>query len=318
VGWEAGFLTIFPATNLMKRVDNQSGFTLLELIVSLAIIALIASLSMGGVRLGISAREIGEERADIYQRLRFIGEQISQKIKSTNPLFIKPPDTLDNIFIEEQTLENDQSLQKDSTINKDKKIIAFEGRSDSIHLVTFVHGLSNFKKTPWIHEVSIYKGQNPITEEDGIIMMEKDIFAEDIFSEINSNSDAVNYITLAKDVAFLKFRYYKMEIYTPEELEQLEDKSKEFYGEWVDEVVPNPTEDLIETFGIDEEDAAFKAANKISLPRALEISFGLEFPEIPGKIKDDKVYYLPPTIISFNSGVLLSRPSVEEEENEIL
>lgn len=302
----------------MKRVNNQSGFTLLELIVSLAIIALIAGISMGGVRLGISAREIGEERADIYQRLRFIGEQISQKIKSTHPLFIKPPGTLDDTFIGEQTLETDQNLQKDSSTNKDEKIIAFEGKSDSIHLVTFVHGLSNFKKTPWIHEVSIYQGQNPITEEDGIIMMEKDIFAEDIFSEINSNSDAVNYITLAKDVAFLKFRYYKMEKYTPEELEQLEDNSKEFYGEWVDEVVPSPLEDQIEILGIDEEDSAFKAANKISLPRALEISLGLEFPEIPGKLKRDEVYYLPPTIISLNSGVLLSRPPFEEEENETL
>jgi prepilin-type N-terminal cleavage/methylation domain-containing protein len=299
----------------MKRVDNQSGFTLLELIVSLAIIALIAGLSMGGIRLGISAREIGEERADMYQRLRFIGEQISQKIKSTHPLFIKPPGILDDISIEEQTLETDQSSQK---INKDKKIIAFAGNSDSIRLVTFVHGLSNFKKTPWIHEVSIYKGQNPITEEDGIIMMERDIFAEDIFSEINSNSDAVNYITLAKDVAFLKFRYFKMEKYTPEELEQLDDKSKEFYGEWVDKVVPDANEDLIETLGIDEDDAALKVANKISLPRALEISLGLEFPELPGKLKSDKVYYLPPTIIPFNSGVLLSRPPVDEEENETL
>jgi len=302
----------------MKQVNNQSGFTLLELIVSLAIIALIAGLSMGGVRLGISAREVGEERADIYQRLRFIGEQISQKIKSTHPLFIKPPDTFDDILIEDQTLETDQSSQNDSTVNKGKKIIAFEGKSDSIHLVTFVHGLSNFKKTPWIHEVSIYKGQNPITDEDGIVMMERDIFAEDIFSDINPNSDAVNYITLAKDVAFLKFRYYKMEKYTPEELEQLEDQSKEFYGQWVDEVVPDVTEDLIETLGITDEEAAFKEANKISLPRALEISLGLEFPELPGKLKSDKVYYLPPTIISFNSGVLLSRPPVEEEENETL
>lgn len=297
----------------MKRVNNQSGFTLLELIVSLAIIALIAGLSMGGIRLGVSAREIGEERADIYQRLRFIGEQISQKIKSTHPLFIKPLEISDDILIEGQTSETDQS-----SLNKDKKIIAFEGKSDSIHLITFVHGLSSFKKSPWIHEVSIYQGQNPRTEEDGIIMMERDIFAEDVFSEINPNSDAVNYVTLAKNVAFLKFRYFKMEKYTPEELEQLEDDSKDFYGEWVDEVLPDPTEDLIQGFGIDDKDAAFRAQNKISLPRALEISLGLELPELPGREKGEQIYYLPPTIIAFNSGVLLSRPPIEEEENENL
>jgi prepilin-type N-terminal cleavage/methylation domain-containing protein len=298
----------------MKRVNNQSGFTLLELIVSLAIIALIAGLSMGGVRLGISAREAGEERADIYQRLRFIGEQISQKIKSTHPLFIKTPDISDDIFEEDGLETNPNSQQKKSG----GKIIAFEGKRDSIRLVTFTHGLSNFKNTPWIHEVSIYQGQNPLTEENGIIMMERNLFTEDVFSEIDPNSNAITFITLAKDVAFLKFRYYKMEKYTPEELEQRENKLKKYYGEWVDEVLSDEGEDLIEGFGIDAEDAAFKAANKISLPRALEVSLGLEFPEIPGRTKREEIYKIPPTIISFNSGVLLSRPPVEKEENETL
>ncbi len=301
----------------MKYQNNQKGFTLFELIVSLAIIALIAGLSMGGVRLGISAREAGEERADIYQRLRFISEQISQKIKSAHPLFIKTPDNPDDIFEEESSLQTVQDLQNKTKVNKSEKIMAFEGKSDSVRFVTFTHGLSNFKNTPWIHEVSIYQGQNPITDENGIIMVERDVFAEDVFSEIDPNSDAISYITLAKDVAFLKFRYYKMERYTPEELEQFEDKSKEYYGEWVDEVISDPTEDLIEDLGINESDAAFREKNKISLPRAMEISLGLEFPEIPGKPKSEKIYSIPPTIISFNSGVLLSRPPFEEEEEKI-
>jgi prepilin-type N-terminal cleavage/methylation domain-containing protein len=300
----------------MKKIDNQSGFTLLELIVSLAIIALIAGLSMGGIRLGISAREAGEERADIYQRLRFIGEQISQKIKSSHPLFIKSPYSSDDVFVKENSLETIQELEQDPEINKKEKIIAFEGRSDSIRFVTFAHGLSSFKKTPWAHEVSIYQGQNPITEENGIVMMERDIFVEDAFSEIDPNSNAVTYVLLAKDVSYLKFRYYKMEKFTSEELEQLEDKTKDYYGQWVEEVLGEPNEDLIEGFGKDENTAAFQEKNKISMPRAIEISLGLEFPEIPGKEKSDKVYYLPPTIIAFNSGVVLSKPEKEEEEGD--
>ncbi len=302
----------------MKFQNNQSGFTLFELIVSLAIIALIAGLSMGGMRLGISAREAGEERANIYQRLRFIGEQISQKIKSAHPLFIKNPNISDDIFEEANSFGTAQKTQPNKKVNDEQKIIAFEGRSDSIRLVTFIHGLSNFRKTPWFHEVLIYQGRNPVTEEEGIVMVEREVFAEDVFSEINSNSDAVTYITLAKDVAFLKFRYYKMEKYTPEELKQLEDKSKEYYGGWVDEVVSEPTEDLIAKLGLDEETAAFQAKNKISLPRAMEISLGLEFPETPGKTKSEKVYSIPPTIISLNSGVLLSRPPIEKEIDETL
>ena len=66
----------------MKRLfKNQSGFTLLELILSMAIVAIIVALGLGGVRLGISARDVGEQKVDIYQRLRIISEQLRQKLQ---------------------------------------------------------------------------------------------------------------------------------------------------------------------------------------------------------------------------------------------
>ncbi|MBC8285305.1 MAG: type II secretion system protein, partial [Nitrospinae bacterium] len=37
---------------------NQSGFTLLELIISLAIVGIIIALGLWGVRLGITARKV--------------------------------------------------------------------------------------------------------------------------------------------------------------------------------------------------------------------------------------------------------------------
>ena len=300
----------------MKYKNNQFGFTLFELIISLAIIALIAGLSMGGLRLGISAREAGEERANIYQRLRFIGEQISQKIKSAHPLFITNPSISNDILKEDNIFGDDKSSQ--SNTSSFEKIIAFEGRNDSIRLVTFAHGLSNFKKKPWIHEVSIYHGLNPVTEENGIIMVERDVFVEDVFSKLNPNSEAVTYITLAKDVAFLKFRYYKMRKYISTELKQFEKKSKKYYGEWIDEVISKSTENLIEKLEIGQDNVARQTKNKISLPRAIEISLGLEFPKISGRSENKEIYAIPPTIISLNSGILLSRPRSEEEINEIL
>ena len=41
---------------------NESGFTLLELILSLAIVGIIIAIGLGGVRLGVTARDAGEKR----------------------------------------------------------------------------------------------------------------------------------------------------------------------------------------------------------------------------------------------------------------
>ena len=66
----------------------QKGFTLLELILALGIVGFIVSISLGAIRLGTSAQEIGHIKIDTFQRLRFIQNQITQKIKSTYPVFI--------------------------------------------------------------------------------------------------------------------------------------------------------------------------------------------------------------------------------------
>ena len=76
----------------MKKIRPQAGFTLLELILSLFIIAAIAAISLGGIRLGITARDIGDQKVDSFQRLRIIGEQVSQKLKSVYPKFVQVSD----------------------------------------------------------------------------------------------------------------------------------------------------------------------------------------------------------------------------------
>ena len=78
---------------LMKlQLNNQFGFTLLELILSLSIVAMIVALALGGVRLGIVARDVGEQKVDTYQRLRIISEQLKQKLQSTYPVYVSQID----------------------------------------------------------------------------------------------------------------------------------------------------------------------------------------------------------------------------------
>ena len=76
----------------MKNIisKNQAGFTLIELIVSLSIVAIIIALGLGGVRLGITARDVGEHKVDTFQRLRIITEQLSPKNCSRLILFLWP------------------------------------------------------------------------------------------------------------------------------------------------------------------------------------------------------------------------------------
>ena len=75
--------TIYTQRMIKRRIKNQKGFTLLELILAMSIVAIVVALGLGGVRLGIAARDVGEQKVDIYQRLRIISEQLKQKLQST-------------------------------------------------------------------------------------------------------------------------------------------------------------------------------------------------------------------------------------------
>ena len=79
---------IYNQRMIKRRIKNQKGFTLLELILAMSIVAIVVSLGLGGVRLGIAARDAGQQKVDIYQRLRIISEQLKQKLQSTYPVFV--------------------------------------------------------------------------------------------------------------------------------------------------------------------------------------------------------------------------------------
>ena len=79
---------IYNQRMIKRRFKNQKGFTLLELILAMSIVAIVVALGLGGVRLGITARDVGEQKVDIYQRLRIISEQLKQKLQSTYPVFV--------------------------------------------------------------------------------------------------------------------------------------------------------------------------------------------------------------------------------------
>ena len=285
----------------MKRLQDKSGFTLLELILALAIVGFIVALSMGGIKLSISAREAGDTKVDTFQRLRVINEQLSQKIKSNYPAFI-----------------SQDTAEAGATPQPKPLVLAFEGKEDSIRFITFSPPLTAESIYPWAHEVKFYLGEHPKTKERGLLMMERDISHQDLFTEIPSNSRDVRYLLLAQNVDHLKFRYYMMRKLNPEEQKAAGTEDVTYEGKWVDTIQVDP----LETSGklVQEQNASllFEKANKMTLPRAVEISLGLtETPHPDGKEgrKEPKIIFSPPITVLIHSGMKFALPTEDEKNN---
>jgi prepilin-type N-terminal cleavage/methylation domain-containing protein len=281
-------------TNRISK--NQSGFTLLELILSLAIVGIIISLGLGGIRLGISARDVGEKKVDTYQRLRIITEQLTQKLQSAYPVFV---------------IQKDGSSIAQS-FSSSKRIMAFEGESNSLRFVTFASPITT--EGSRVHEVKFYLGKHPETEKTGLILLEKDISKGDIFSRIIPNAETTRYYLLAENVTELKFRYYEMKKLAPQELEQA-NNSPTHKGKWVNRVVMDPL--LINQKVPTNPILAFERNNKISLPRAVEITLGITVnDEKEDAGKEPELTFSPPIVVLINSGMEIAVPEKKEEDND--
>ncbi|MFQ5443667.1 MAG: prepilin-type N-terminal cleavage/methylation domain-containing protein [Nitrospinales bacterium] len=288
----------------MNIFRNQRGFTLLELLISITIIVVIIGLALGGMRLGISAREIGEKKVESYQRVRFIGEQIAKKIKSLDPLYYKK--------VTEIEFEGAQEEEEEKP-----KMLAFEGLPQSIRFITFADALSIHKESSKMHEVRFYLGEDPKSLKTGLIMTEQEISYENLFAETPESSPDAHYIVLAEDVTYLRFRYYKMEKLTTEEKEELEDTTQTHTGEWVDTIIVKADENSPgELLSEKETRLNYENKFKISLPRAVEMTLSLAESTVPGHEDDAEILALPPTIIPLNSGTEFARPVLEEVEED--
>ena len=293
---------IYNQRMIKRRFKNQKGFTLLELILAMSIVAIVVALGLGGVRLGIAARDVGEQKVDIYQRLRIISEQLKQKLQSTYPVFVSQ---INGVPGSKASLSS-------------KKILAFEGNSDSIRFVTFSTPMSASDPKTLMHEVKFYIGKHPETSQNGVILMERDISNGDTFSKIEPRSDSIQYFVMAENVAQLKFRYYQMKKIPLNELDRLNKKPLEFFGQWNDSISMIPFE---QSQGSSRQpNLDFEKTNKISLPRAVEITIGISPEPKPGEEaagNDLETIFSPPIIVLLNSGMEFALPPVKKEaDNE--
>lgn len=291
---------------MKKSIHSQTGFTLLELLISLTIIALLVGTTMLGVRLAVSTKDVADNKTETFQRLRFISEQLNSKIRSMHPLFIqsRPEETSLGSFDDSQTLGAPQ------------KILAFEGKPDSIRLITFSQPLTAVKLSPGIHEVRIYLGTHPETGEAGLLISERQTSILELFKDNPKTKSEEQTLLIAPKVAYLQFRYYLMQAAVPETTASSGDNLVKYSAAWVDKVTTEPFDLNGNNTLFRERDLTGEFVSGRSLPRAVEVSIGL-WPAGSDELESELIY-LPATIISINSGMVFERPASVEDENEPL
>ncbi len=101
------------------------GFTLLELLISMTILALIFVAALGAIHVGGKSWESGEQRAEANQRIRTLVDGLARELMMIYPLRIK---------------------------EQDRDVVAFHGKSDSLTFATFPR---SYGAEPFSHMIRI-------------------------------------------------------------------------------------------------------------------------------------------------------------------
>lgn len=278
----------------------ESGFTILELIIAIALIAILVTACLMGVRLATASREEGTQRTDLYQRLRVIHERLHTTLGSAHFIFV-PVDS-------ESLIPEENEAKADET-----KILAFEGKPESLKFVTFSDKLMAGDASPWMHEVRFYLQKNADTGHHELLMNERDFSPKDFFKQDSLESKAGQTLILAQDVVYLKFRYYKESPKKEKNSDSTEDKPVKSSGEWTDKIITEPIDFKSKTVS---DKNADKNKESVVFPRAVEVSVGLLKQDLLETGEEQSIIELPPTIITIQVGRTFGR--LEKAEGDAI
>ncbi len=70
--------------------SRQRGFTLVEVIIALTIVATLLVVMFGGLRVGLAAWQRGDERAEVLDRARSITQIVTRTLGAAHPYMTSP------------------------------------------------------------------------------------------------------------------------------------------------------------------------------------------------------------------------------------
>ena len=175
-------------------LNKTTGFTLIEVVITLTILGFICLIIFGAFRLGLSAWERGESVKDEYQKVRIVSLLVTQQVKSAVPYKIKS-----------QEAEGDY--------------LAFEGDARSLR---FVSALPVRGKQPEGLVYAKYEFKEEGSEGGRLILYEEKALNKDFFAEEPREELAVS---LLEGVSSVRFEYFREE-------DPLNNQQEEWVEEW--------------------------------------------------------------------------------------
>lgn len=282
---------------MKKKTRNESGFTLLELLISLAMMAVIVVFCLMAVRLATASREAGIQKTDLHQRLRVLHERLNTTLHSAHLIFVSA---------ESESLLPDEKEEK----SNNPKVLAFEGKPESLRFVTFGEKLMGGSSSPWMHEVHFYLQKNTDTGLMEILLNERDFSHKNFFKRDSSELDTGQTLRIAQDVAYLKFRYYYELSEKGKPSDSSEEKPVKVSGQWADTLITEP-------FDFKSNISDPKEEESIRLPKAVEVSVGLWEPGPVEEGLEQQPVELPPILIPIQAGMVFERSEKEEEIKDV-
>ena len=180
--------------HLRNKIPTPTGFTLVEVMITLTILGFVLIILFGAFRLGLSSWEKGESTNEELNKIRMISQLISQQIKSTVPYKIK-------------------------TEKAEADYLAFQGKTRSLK---FVSTLPIKAKRPEGFVYVIYEFKEGGEKGGQLILYEQRVLNRDFMEESPKEESG---ISLVEGISNFNFEYYR-------EADQEKNRNAEWVEEW--------------------------------------------------------------------------------------